>query len=215
EFVDRNGLAQLDILEVQAAGRQRSGEYRQDVVHLEGLQHVVERTGLECIDRGRDRALSGHHDARQLAVDLATGAQQRNAVELGHREIGQQQVERPLSQRRKRLAPGCEPLGEVTLMREGVTQGPQQGRLVVYDQESRCRGAHADSTSASAGSGGGTSLARAARSSPSRGGLLSTRSTCAGMSFSASSRLPQPVSRMTGVCVAAALTEAATLRPST
>src|SRR5882762_5227123 len=57
---------------------------------------------------------------------------------------------------------------------------------------------HADSTRTSAGSGGAASLASAARNSASRGGLLSTRSTCAGMSFSASSRLPQPVLMLTG-----------------
>src|SRR3984893_16261868 len=215
ELVDRNGLAQLDILELQTARRQRSGEYRQDVVHLEGLQHIVERAALECINRGRDRALSGHHDAGQFAVNLATGAQQRNAIEFRHREIGQQEVERLLSQGCNRLTPGCEALREVTLVLEGVTQGPHQARLIVYDQQSGCGGPHADSTKASAGSWGSESVASAARSSASRGGLLSTRSTCAGISFSASSRLPQPVRRMTGVSAEAALTEAATLRPST
>src|ERR1700687_6169039 len=185
ELIDRNGLTQLDILELQAARRQCSGEYRQDVIHLEGLQHIIERAGFECINRGRDRALSGHHDAGQFVVNLAAGAQQRNAVDFRHGEIGQQEVERLLSQCRNRLTPGCEPLSEVTLVLEGVTQGPHQGLLIVYDQQSRW-GAHADSTNAAGGSWGAASLASAARNSPRRGGLLSTRSTCAGMSFSAS-----------------------------
>src|SRR4029077_8573893 len=107
------------------------------------------------------------------------------------------------------------PLSEVTLVLEGLTQGPHQGLLVVDDQQSCQGGVHADSTSASGGFWGSESLASAARSAASRGGLLSTRSTCAGMSFSASSRLPQPVRRMTGFSAEAALTEAATLRPST
>src|SRR4029077_11247919 len=214
ELVDRNGLAQLDILQLQAARRQRPGEHRQDGIHLEGLQHIVERAGFECINRGGDRALSGHHDAGQFAVNLAAGTQQRNAVDVRHGEIGQQEIERLLSQCRNRLMPGCESLSEVTLVREGVAQGPHQGLLIVYDQQS-CRGAHADSTNAAGGSSRAVSLASAARNSARRGGLLSTRSTCAGMSFSASSRLPQPVRRMTGVNAEAALTEAATLRPST
>src|SRR5882762_2105140 len=108
----------------------------------------------------------------------------RVAVDIRHREIGQQEVERLLSQCRNGLTPGCEPLSGVTLVLEGVTQGPHQGLLIVYDQQS-CRGAQADSTNAAGGSWGAASLASAARNSASRGGLLSTRSTCAGMSFSA------------------------------
>src|SRR5213596_3748383 len=53
------------------------------------------------------------------------------------------------------------------------------------------------------------------RNSRSLGGLLSTRFTCGGISFSATSRWPQPVSRITGVAGAALLIDAATLRPST
>ena len=57
--------------------------------------------------------------------------------------------------------------------------------------------------------------ASASRSSRSRGGLASTRSTCAGRSPSACSRCPQPVSRMTGASGAMDFTAFATWRPST
>src|SRR6185312_9969137 len=45
--------------------------------------------------------------------------------------------------------------------------------------------------------------------------LFRTRFTCGGMSFSATSRWPQPVSMITGVVAETALTAAATRRPST
>ena len=89
--------------------RQRASERRQDAVHLEGLQYVIECACLERFDRSRDRAMSGHHDAGQVAVDLMTGAQQRDAVHLRHHQIGQQQIEWLLAQCRHRLEPGGEP----------------------------------------------------------------------------------------------------------
>src|SRR5579872_848408 len=67
--------------------------------------------------------------------------------------------------------------------------------------------AHADTSAVSSAS--------ASRSAASFGGLLSTRSTEGGRSFSASKRCPQPVSRMTGTLGAVDLTATATVRPST
>ena len=59
------------------------------------------------------------------------------------------------------------------------------------------------------------SWASAARRSRSLGGLLSTRSTWAGIAPSAASPWPHPVSRITGIVLASLLTAPATLRPST
>src|SRR5437867_10281961 len=63
------------------------------------LPILVERARLERIHRGRDRAVPGHQDAGDVAIDLLAAAQERDAVDFRHLQIGQQQIERLLAER--------------------------------------------------------------------------------------------------------------------
>jgi len=83
---------QLGILQAQAPQLERTLNHRQDYVELEGFQDVVIGANLHGGNGSVDRAVAGHHDSGQLRVDLARRLQQLDAVELGHHEIGQQQV---------------------------------------------------------------------------------------------------------------------------
>src|ERR1700721_1296508 len=112
--------------------------------------------------------------------------------------------------------PGCESARGIPFLLQSVAKRAHLRRFIVDDKQlGNGRVHHADRSSEAAESGSAVNSASAPRTSASLGGLLRTRSTCAGMSFSASKRLPHPVRSTTGVSGEAALIAAATLRPST
>ena len=190
ELVDLDGVAQLHVLQAQPAHAGCARKHRQQGGELDRLQHVVERAGLHRLHRRLDRAHAGHQHADEVRIDLARGGQQRHAVHAGHHQVGQQQVVVRVAQRAQRVLAVGESRGLVAVASQRVAQRPHRPRLVVDDQDARRSGAHPARPQR---------LASASRSSRSFGGLLSTRSTHGGISPSATSRCPQPVSRITGV----------------
>ena len=73
-----------------ARSRVRSA-LRDDGAHLalvERLGQVVERAGLQRLDRVVDGAVRGDHHDRQLGIVAQRCAQELHAVDLGHAQIG-------------------------------------------------------------------------------------------------------------------------------
>ena len=71
-------------------GPRQHGQHR---LQPEGLQHVIKRAHLHCIDRSLDRALAGHHDADQIRIYLRALVHQRDAICAGHHQIRKHYVE--------------------------------------------------------------------------------------------------------------------------
>ena len=82
-------LLQCCVVEPQPAHVERPRNDRQNDIQPEGLEDVVERTDLHRFDCGIDRAMSRHHDAGEIRIDLARRVQQTDTVHLGHHEIRQ------------------------------------------------------------------------------------------------------------------------------
>src|SRR6185312_9075140 len=144
------------------------------------------------------------------------GLDETDTIELGHHQVGEQQLVFAGAQILERLLRRAVPSGSVALdLQRGAQRLHLRHLIVHHEQPGRHASASRDSSGRPDESPTVASSARACRRSFRRGGLFSTRLTSGGMSFSATSRCPQPVSMITGVIGEAALTAAATRRPST
>ena len=182
-------LLQFRVFAAQALHIQRARDDRQDDVELEGLEDVVERAALHGLHRRIDGAVAGHHD-RADGRDRSVVAASISAMPSisGIMRSVSSRSNSPGPQRSQGLLRRAETLRGVAL----ELQACRTARATAPPHRPR-------SSRRAGGRVMQTNSASAARSSCRRGGLLSTLSTCAGVSFAAMSRCPQPVSRITGV----------------
>ena len=82
----------------QAALGQRALDEQQQMVGIDGLGEKIERAFLHRRDGVLNAAVGGHHDDRQLRIQLLRGAKHAEAVALREPEIGHDDS-RPLLQR--------------------------------------------------------------------------------------------------------------------
>jgi hypothetical protein len=105
-------------------------------VGLKGLGEVVfgaEFDGLDGAVDGAKRRHHHHHGARRSGAHLA---QQPDAVEAGHLQVGEHQVGREAPQLPQRLEPIPRRLRLVSLLAENFRQGRPRVGLVIDDQDS-------------------------------------------------------------------------------
>ena len=86
-------LALLAAVAQPAALERARHQQAQLVGPLDRLLEVVERAELHRLDRGLDRAVRGQHDDLDLGLLGARASHERHAVEAGHLEIGDDDVE--------------------------------------------------------------------------------------------------------------------------
>src|SRR3569833_1772528 len=215
-----NAPGQFGVLRAQAPDRQRPRQHRKNRAQLEWLENIIHGARFHGLDRGIDRPLAGHHDSHHVRVRFQSRFQQRDAVHIGHHQIRQYQIEfPPLPNRRECLSRRAEARGCLMMILQGVTKRPHLRGFVIHDDDTRRNViprrhfpfAHSIHNPLFCC----THCANASLNSFNYGGLLSTRSTCCGMSPSVFNRWPQPVSIITGVDAAACLMAVATRRPST
>ncbi len=89
----RERLAQRPGLVAQAGLGQRAVEEEDQLVHLERLRQVVVRALADRLDGRLHGAERGHDDDRAIGRRRAGAGQQREAVEPGHPQIGDQRGE--------------------------------------------------------------------------------------------------------------------------
>ena len=85
----RELLLQQQVLGHQPALLERARDEQQQVIGIDRLGEEVERAFLHRGDRVLDAAVGGHHDDRQLGVELLRRAQHAEAVAFGQPQIGQ------------------------------------------------------------------------------------------------------------------------------
>ena len=115
-------LFEQEVLRRQPPLRQRPLDEEQQVIGIDRLGEKVERPFLHRRDGVLDVAERGHHDDRQLGVQILRGAQHAETVALGQPEIGEHHGGAHGLERRHRL--GLIPRFDdgVPLRLEGVTQ---------------------------------------------------------------------------------------------
>ena len=99
------------------------------------LGQVVERSPADRLDRGVDRGVAGHHQDRQVGVDLPDGREERDAVQPLHAQVGEDEVERL---RAEPVEGGVRALGAVHLEPLVAEEGPDADAkrlVVVHDQD--------------------------------------------------------------------------------
>ena len=85
----RQLLAQDQVLGRQPPLRERALHHQQQMIGIDRLGEEVERAFLHRRDRVLDAAERGHHDDRQLRIDVLRRAQHAEAVAFGQPQIGQ------------------------------------------------------------------------------------------------------------------------------
>ena len=95
-LADRDGercAEELAGLAVAAAGIERALHGAQQLGQRQRLLHEIEGAQARRLDRGLDRAVTGHHDHRAAVGGAGRPlAQQRDAVDVGHPDVEQHQV---------------------------------------------------------------------------------------------------------------------------
>ena len=85
----------------ELARLERLGDDLADLVLVERLGDEVERAALERLDRGVDRAVRGDEDDGQLGLLLERLAEERHPVDLGHLQVGDDQIDVVLLEQRR------------------------------------------------------------------------------------------------------------------
>ena len=133
----------------QAALLERARDQQQQVIGIDRLGEKVERALFHRLDGVLDAAVRGHHDHRQLRVELLHRAQHPHAVALGQAEIRQHERGLEILERgdRFRLVARLDDVMALRLERELEHRAQ---RVLVFDEENR-EGAHAPGRSQPAG----------------------------------------------------------------
>jgi hypothetical protein len=85
-------LAKVSILALQGAMPERAVDGDAELLAREGLGQVVEGALLHGTDRGLDAGESGDDDDRKVRVDLMGPPQELEAFDVGHLQIGEEDV---------------------------------------------------------------------------------------------------------------------------
>ena len=85
---------ELAVLVLEPLALERVGDRQLDLVELEGLGDVVVGAQLHGLDRRFGRRERGHHEDHGAGRVLLRGAQDGDAVDLPHAQVGDDEVER-------------------------------------------------------------------------------------------------------------------------
>ena len=129
-------LFEQEVLGRQPPLRQRPLDEQQQVIGIDRLGEKVERAFLHRRDGVLDVAECGHHDDRQLGVQVLRGAQHAKTIAIGQPEIGEDHGRAHRLKRGHRLGLIARFDDGVPLRLERVTQHRPQ-RVFVLDQQDR------------------------------------------------------------------------------
>jgi hypothetical protein len=87
----------LNVLSAQPSVFQRPCQDGKQVTESERLENVIGGPTAQRLHSGVDGAITRHDHSRQVAIDLLRGAQQGDAIHLGHHQVGEQEVELTLA----------------------------------------------------------------------------------------------------------------------
>ena len=136
---ERLGLErpQLPDLAAQPGGLQRPLHERHHLVHLEGLDDVVEGAPFDGLHRVLDGGVGGHEDDHGVGVGLLDAVKQLQPVDVGQSEVEEDQVHARGDPFERRGAVGR--LGHVValLLEPGAERPPDE--IFVVDDEHRGR----------------------------------------------------------------------------
>ena len=90
--------AQQPVLIAQPLVLQQSPHAGQQILRPKRLGQVIHRSKPHALDRGIERRVAGDNERRHAGVALPRLAEQLNAVELGHPNVRNQQIEALLGQ---------------------------------------------------------------------------------------------------------------------
>ena len=130
----RELLLEENVLGRHALLRERTLHHQQQMVGIDGLGEKVERAFLDGFDGVLNRAVRGHHDNRQLGIQLLGGAQHAEAVALGEPQVRQDDA-------RARRAQRPDGFGLVARFDHAVAVGLQRQaqhgaqRVLVFDDQ--------------------------------------------------------------------------------
>ena len=105
----REFLLEQDVLGGQATLRERPLDEQQEVIGVDRLGQEVERAVLHGRDRVLDAAVRGHHDDRQVGVDLLRRAEDAEAVAVAEPQVRQHDAGPRRSAAPRRLPAGRAP----------------------------------------------------------------------------------------------------------
>ena len=127
--------AQLAVLAQRGAVRERTLDTEQQLVDLERLGDVVERTAAHRVDRRADRRVAGHQDHRSLWVRGAESLEDAESVDAGHLQIHDRDVERTRFESARRTVPAVERLDRVAVSLERAAHEEPHALFVVGDED--------------------------------------------------------------------------------
>ena len=129
--------AQIAVLAREARVIERARHHGQQRVVVEGLLHVVEGAEAQRRHRGGDRGVGRHHHHRDVGVHRAHALEHAEAVEAGHLEVGEQQVEAARGQGVQRGVRRGEALHLVAAAAQHHLEDRDEARLVVEHGDAR------------------------------------------------------------------------------
>ena len=127
------------ILVLEALALEGVGDDQLDLVELEGLRDVVVRAQLHRLDGGLGGGERGDHEHHRVRRVLLGGAQDRQAVDLSHSEIGDDEVERLALEHLDGLLAALGQRDLVTRLLEHDREELAHAPLVVDDQNPSIR----------------------------------------------------------------------------
>jgi hypothetical protein len=128
------GAAGCGCFPFEATARQRVVDAAHQFVGLVGLAHIVDRAGPQRADRSVDRRLARDYDHRRIDAAIGNEAQHFVAVEIGHAQIEQDDVELLLADRDQRVATAERRRDVVSVRRQQARQTVEYQGLVVYHE---------------------------------------------------------------------------------
>jgi hypothetical protein len=143
DLVDRQRLAQADVLGLQLLAVQPALDDVDDLLDLERLEDVVVGAALHRLDRGLDRAEAGHDHGEDVQALLGDLLEQLQPRQPRHLEVGDDQVVRPQPQLVERLLAVLAGRDLVALELQELGEDLADHLLVVDDEDARAAGREA------------------------------------------------------------------------
>ena len=128
-------LLEQDVLLLQLRRLEVLSDLQPQFVHAERLGEVVHGAETHRFDRRARRCVGRHHERDDVAVDLLGGAQHVHARDVGHLDVGEQQIEVRAAQLLDGVAAVFRHEHLVAIAPQHDAQHLAHRRLIVDDQD--------------------------------------------------------------------------------
>ena len=86
-------LLEEDVLLLETMRLEVLPNLQPEFVHAEWLGEVINSAQAHRLDRSAGRRVCRHHECHDVAIDLLGGAQHFDASDIGHLDVGEEQVD--------------------------------------------------------------------------------------------------------------------------